>query len=93
MIDKKLLIYFERTSQVERVIKIIQKIRPDLTIEKDMKLIDDGILESYDVLQLIIELTQEFCVDIAIEDVNISNFNTVDSIYLLIKQLEKSNVE
>lgn len=93
MIDKKLLIYFERTSQVERVIKIIQKIRPDLTIEKDMKLIDDGILESYDVLQLIIELTQEFCVDIAIEDVNISNFNTVDSIYLLIKQLKKSNVE
>ena len=50
--------------------------------------IEDGILDSFDLVSLIGELTDAFGVDISFDDIEPENFNSADQIAALVKRLE-----
>ena len=51
-------------------------------------LIDDGLLSSLDVIQLIGALNDEFDVSIPATEIIPDNFNSVDAICAMVKRLE-----
>ena len=59
----------------------------DVDFEKETKLIDDKILESFDIVSLVSELTDEFDITIRPKDLVPENFNSVDAIEKLVKEL------
>lgn len=71
----------------EDILKILEGIRPDVDFEAETALVDDGVLGSLDIVDLVSQLNDEFVVDISVDDLVPDNFNTVDAIVELIESL------
>lgn len=68
---------------MEKLVDILKELRPDIDIESQ-SLVDDGILDSFDIVTLVGELTGAFSIEIGVEDIIPENFNSVDAIMALI---------
>ena len=64
----------------ERLLKILSELRPEVDFTSETALVDDGILDSFDMVALVTEINDEFDVRIGIENLVPENFNSVDSI-------------
>lgn len=74
---------------MEELIKLLKGIRPDVDFENETELIDDGILDSMDVVSIISEIDDVFGVQIRITELDPDNFNSWEAIWNLIQKLKK----
>ena len=72
----------------ERVLNVLMQTRSDVDFEKETQLIDDGILDSFDIIQIVSDLNEEFDIDITADELEPENFNTLDAITALVESLE-----
>ncbi len=70
------------------IINALQEVRPDLEISGDEKLIEDGLLDSFDIVTLILEINEAFGLDLGPESITPENFNTVQDIEALVKTMK-----
>ena len=70
---------------MERLQEILSEIRPDINIESQI-LIDDWILDSFDIVTLVSEIIDTFDVDISVEDIIPENFNSLETMMKLIEK-------
>ena len=75
---------------MDKLLELLKGIRPDVDFETETALIDDVILDSFDVVSIISELDDEFGVQIRIAELDPDNFNSLQSIWNLVQKL-KSN--
>ena len=68
----------------EKLIGILTDICPDVAFENEDALIDDGLIESLDIVAIVTEIMAEFDVEINVDDLLPENFNSVDAILELI---------
>lgn len=73
---------------MEELLKILNDLHPDVDFEAEEKLIDDMILDSLDIVNLITEISEEFDVTITAKDIIPENFNSAKALYALIVKLE-----
>ena len=71
----------------EKVIEILKSIRSDVDYENEKALIDDGILDSFDVVSIVGELTDAYDIEISIDDMIPENFNSVEAIQNMITRI------
>ncbi|MBO5142920.1 MAG: acyl carrier protein [Clostridia bacterium] len=68
---------------MEKLIEILKGIRPDIEIE-NKTLVDDGVLDSFDIVTLVSELIDAYDIELSVEDILPENFNSVEAIQQLI---------
>lgn len=73
---------------MEKILKILKELRPDVDLETEKKLIDGGILSSFDILNLVEELSDAYDIDIDPDDIIPDNFNSVEGIYDLVQRIQ-----
>ena len=73
---------------MEQLLGILKSIRPDVDFENETALIDDGILDSFDVVSIISEIDNVFGVQIRITELDPENFNSAEAIWKLVQQLQ-----
>ncbi len=73
---------------MEKLLELLKNIRPDVDFENETALIDDGFLDSFDVVSIISEIEDVFGVQIRIAELDPENFNSVQSIWALIQKLQ-----
>ncbi len=73
---------------MEELIEILKDIHPDVDFENNEHLIDDGILDSFDIVTLVSTIMTEFDVTITAEELLPENFNSAKAIYALIQKKE-----
>lgn len=73
---------------MEDLLQILSDLHPDVDFEKEDKLIDDMILDSFDIVTLISEISENFDVTISAEHIIPENFNSAKALYTLIQKLE-----
>ena len=66
----------------EKVLKVLQSVNE--SIIDGANLIDEGILDSFEVVNIVMELEEAFDIEINAEDVLSENFRTVDAIVALV---------
>ena len=73
---------------MEKLLAVLKSIRDDVDFENEKKLVDDGILDSFDIVAIVGELCEEFDVTFTAEDIEPENFNTVEAMMALIERLQ-----
>lgn len=73
---------------MDKLIKILSEIRPDVDFANEKKLIDDGILDSFDIISIVNELNEAYDIEIDVEDLEPDNFNTCAAMLELIEKLQ-----
>jgi acyl carrier protein len=70
----------------QQIINILQEIRPEFDFTQDINFIEEGMLDSFDVVSLVTTLDEKYGISIDGMDILPENFATIDSIKnLLIK--------
>lgn len=72
----------------DELLTILRSIRPDVDFESEQRLIDDGILDSFDIISIIGEFNDAFGVEIDAAELEAENFNTVEAMLSLIEKLQ-----
>ena len=72
---------------MEELLNILTENCPGIDFEGQKHLIDDGILDSLNIVMLVGELNEAFDISIGAEDLMPENFNSVEAIYALVQRL------
>lgn len=70
----------------ERILKILSGLRPEFDFTMDVNFIEEGILDSFDVINMVTALDSEFGISIDGTDVLPENFSSVNAIVMLLKK-------
>lgn len=73
---------------MEKLLELLKGVRPDVDFENETALIDDGLLDSFDVVSIISEIDDVFGVHIRINELDPDNFNSAEAIWNLIQKLK-----
>lgn len=73
---------------MEQLLQILSDLHPDVDFEQEKGLIDNMILDSFDIVTLITEISETFDVTISAEYIIPENFNSAQALYELIQKLE-----
>ncbi len=75
-------------NDMEKLLELLKGVRPDVDFENETSLIDDGLLDSFDVVSIISEIDDVFGVQIRINELDPDNFNSAEAIWELIQKLK-----
>ena len=70
----------------EKVLELLESIQPDIDFENETALIDDSLLESFDVIQIVTSLMDEFDISIDADDIEPENLNSLDAICAMVER-------
>ena len=73
---------------MEQLIEILKELHPDVDYETEEGLVDDGILDSLDIVTLVTEINDRFDVSIPPEELVPDNFNSAAALWELIEKLD-----
>jgi len=72
---------------LERLIELLQEIKEDIDYESETALIDDELLDSFDILQIISALDEEFDISIPASMIIPENFNSAEALWEMVQEL------
>ena len=72
---------------MEKLIEILTSLHPEVDFESCTTLIDDKILDSFDIVTLVAEIDAEYDVAIPAEELIPENFNSAKALYALVEKL------
>ena len=73
---------------MEKILEILRALHPDVKFEGAVRLVDDGILDSLDIVTLVTELNEAFGVRIPAREILPDRFNSPEAILEMIGRLE-----
>lgn len=70
----------------EKIVEILTELRPEFDFTEEVNFIEEGMLDSFDIVSLVDELETNFNVKIDGVDIIPENFSSIDSIEALLKK-------
>lgn len=73
---------------MDKLLEILNSLRPGVDFTSQTKIVDDGILDSMTIARLIGLLEDEYDIEFEVTDLIPENFNSVDAMMKMIERLE-----
>ncbi len=70
----------------EKLMNILTELKPEVSFETETALVDNGLIDSFDVVMLTGDIMEAFEIELEPEDVVPENFNSIED---MIKLIEK----
>ena len=74
---------------MEKLLKILIDIKPEVDFEKETDLIGRSILTSFDIIRLVMEISNEFDIEVSPLYIVPENFSSAQKIMELIEKIEE----
>ena len=74
---------------MDKIIDILSELHPEIDFNTTEDLIDDGILDSLDIVSIVAAVDTEFGVVIPAEEIVPENFNSAQALYELVMKLDE----
>ena len=74
---------------MDKVIEILESVKPGVDYKNENSLVDNGILESFDIITIISKLNDEFDIEFSVNEVIPENFNSAEALYKTVCKLEE----
>ncbi|MCI6798997.1 MAG: acyl carrier protein [Spirochaetia bacterium] len=74
---------------MEKLLKILNDIKPDVDFSSEEGLIDNEVFDSFDIVQLVGQISSEFDIEITPNDILPENFNSAEAMWQMIERLSK----
>ena len=74
---------------MEELLELLKDVRDDVDFDSCTDLIDGKILTSFDIIQIISVIDEEYDVEIPAKEIIPENFNSAQAIYDMIQRLKK----
>ena len=73
---------------MEELLNILKEAKPEINFASEKALIDNGLIDSFDVVQLVMQLNEAFDIEIGAEEITPENFNSAESMWNMIQRLQ-----
>ena len=73
---------------MEELKSLLEELRPDIDFDNEKQLVTNRVLESFDIINLVSELDDEFDIKIKPADLIPENFNSVEAMWKMIQRLQ-----
>lgn len=72
----------------EKVVAILHQVKPAKNLENVMDIIEGGYLDSFDLMSLIAQLSDQFGIEIGVDEMTPENFNSVEALVAMVEKLK-----
>lgn len=76
---------------MDKLMKILHSIKPNVDFSKQQNLLESGVLTSFDIIRLVAQINSAFDIEITPLHTLPENFNSVEAIYRLIQRLQEDD--
>lgn len=73
----------------EQIVNILKEIKPNKNLEGLTDIVEGSYLDSFEIMNLIMMLSETFGVEIEFEEITAENFNSIDAMAGMIERLRK----
>lgn len=70
---------------MEKLMKILKKVKPEIDFKNSKQLVDDGILDSIEIVEIITEIEELFSIEIDPEQIDPDNFQSAEAMLEMIR--------
>ncbi len=74
---------------VEQLLKLLQEVNDEIDFENETALVDDGLLDSLELLKIIAALSDAYDIHIDVAQIEPENFNSAEAILALVKSCQE----
>ena len=65
--------------------EILKKIKPKIDFKNSNDLVDDGVLDSIEIVEIITEIEEQFSIEIDPEQIDPDNFQSAEAMWVMIQ--------
>lgn len=73
---------------MEQLLTILTELCPGVDFAAETALVDDGLIESLDIVSIVTELMDAFDIEITVEDLTPENFNSAQAMWDMVQRLQ-----
>ena len=71
---------------MKELIQLLKEIRPDVDFENNTALIDQGVLDSLDIMEIVAEISDAFDITLSPADIVPANFHSAEALWQMIQR-------
>ena len=75
-------------STKEQILEILKQIKPNKSLEGVTDIVQSNYLDSFEIMNLIMLMSETFGVEIGFEEITAENFDSVDAMTAMITRLQ-----
>ena len=76
------------SEELSKLLEILTDINEDVDFVNEKALVDDGLIDSFDITSIITALDEEFGVKIEASEIEPENFNSIEAILETVKRYQ-----
>ncbi len=72
---------------MDKLLEILKRVKPEVDFTERVDLVDEGILDSLDIVSIITEIETEFSIEIDPDEIDPDNFQSASAMLDMIKKV------